>query len=259
MTTGNKTKLRKHRQCASLSSLIATLILMISPVASAEDCNKYAPPANKSDSFNYVRTLSLANNESTGIECTKKLKINSTFVEAVARELPGARIVTHDDRMRAVAALTEAYRTQVLLTSELEDLFGPLAQYAERPDVLQRNSDWQGGTTYQLARQPIMNCTSRSNKCDDLYSVARDSLAFRLRINSLGDDSRTGAVQEEVVRFARRDAQWQAYLDSQQFQYVWELGTNYCYHHPEVGKKHRALSQSSAVLWLNENLIKTPL
>ena len=93
------------------------------------------------------------------------------------------------------------------------------------------------GTLYEALVNPFLNaCSQTSESCDTEFVSVRDSLAFIDRVKTLTDSKSASVLKGELSKMDRRIAYWDAYLDEQQFQYFWELSTNYCMDYPDFSR-----------------------
>ncbi len=216
--------------------VFAIVALAVSNSAfSANECNEFEPKdfetnAEMPQKFNYLdQAFKLApGNSPVGLSCKMKNSFWTELVGIVAEEyrfsddLTGKRTFIAQrmaDRLREWQADVDYENLRLLIeTANSADPFGS-------------NQKWMVGSLMDsIMNTLIQECSTNtiSNECNNEYRLVRDRMIFATFMNNLGDVQRHPLVVEEVKKFNKRSAQWDAYLDNQQFQYLWELSLNYC-------------------------------
>jgi hypothetical protein len=98
------------------------------------------------------------------------------------------------------------------------------------------NDTWLQGKVFDQVVEFPDNCKSQSagvsEACDSEFESFKDRLSFAYFMSEITDEINKPELEADLLHSARRVAKWNKYLDSQQFQYPWELSLNYCWQQP---------------------------
>ena len=154
------------------------------------------------------------------------------------------------ERLRGV--LDEAWRLngQVINDTSLSEVAVNVRAIAHPPRVavdlsemdlerLKQTDNWKQGAgsaheqvLMAFPRECFSAIEGAQTSCDREFERLTDGLALMHFMQRVSTDANRDEIERQLRRSAFRVAKWDAYLSSQQFQYPWELGLNFCAQQP---------------------------